>query len=110
LQVFANALAGLQQAQRFGADGARVDLHDFTEQRILVAEGRVETGGLHAYGLAQIGHGGAFVALAPEHLHGLLQRLVAVEAARAATGFYHRFPLRGITPDGNGVAEKCSLI
>ena len=69
-----------------------VEVDRFAEQRLLAAECRIEAWPLDAHGIGQVAQGRAFVATLPEHLHGLVQGLVAVEAARPPTlqtGFRH---------------------
>ena len=53
------------------------------EQTEFIAEGCINAGGIDPHRCRQIGHRGAFIALAPEHLHGLIEGGMHVEFPRA---------------------------
>src|SRR3546814_11418710 len=61
-----------------------VEVKRLVEQRLLVAEGGIEAGFGDAHRLGQVGHRGAVIALGPEDVEGIDQRLVDAEFARAS--------------------------
>jgi AcrR family transcriptional regulator len=74
-----------------------VPRESLAEQVVLGPEHRVQAGPVHAHRGREIGQGGAFVALAPEHLDGPVQGLLGVKGAGSSTG--HGSPPSVRTPD-----------
>src|SRR5215470_7486041 len=68
-----------------------VAVEGLAEQPFLVAERRIEARGIDPHRLGQVGQRRALIALVPEYLQGLIERLVHVEGAGAS--HRHNFTL-----------------
>ena len=73
-----------QCVERSGADGTAIIVDGFTKRLLLIAEGGIETWRRNADGGREVVDLGALIAFGPENLHHLVQRCIAVEAARAS--------------------------
>src|SRR5690606_6795413 len=88
LQPLAQALMNggriFKRVERNGADGAAIIVDSFTKCLFLIAESGIKARRRDADGGREIVDLGAFIALGPENLHHLVQRRIAVEAARTS--------------------------
>jgi hypothetical protein len=96
---------GSSASARAEATGAfAVGLDRFEEQVRLVAERGVETGRRDAHRSGQVGDRRGLVAVLPEHVHGLVERRLAIERERppARLGRHRRERPRAVSAAGRG--------
>src|SRR5580704_1707290 len=82
--------AFVESAFGVGDDALVIAVKNFQEQRILVAEGRIETRLGEAGGGGDVVERGALESFLPEYVAGEVQRLVGIETARSCHWTYLR--------------------